>query len=267
MADNVAIDPGSAPSVNIASDEVTIGGAAVQVQRIKAGWGADGAFNDPSVATPLPTQMITAPADPFGANADAIVAAGAAGSISAKLRRATQTLADIVGLLVKGQSNMAGSLPVTIASDQSRVPNAPNLYNGTTYDEERSNIEVTLLASAARTTSAVSAVQTNVNHRGVLFELEVTAKAGTTTLTLVLTKTSLSGQLIGIAVSPAVAVGVNQTYIFVCYPGAVAADYAANYQTFGINVKQINLPRSWTVAVQPSDSNSVTYSLRAYGML
>jgi len=35
------------------------------------------------------------PADPLGANADAVVAAGAVGSISAKLRRATQALEDL----------------------------------------------------------------------------------------------------------------------------------------------------------------------------
>ncbi len=40
------------------------------------------------------------PADPLGANADAIVAAGAVGSISAKLRRATQGLEDLKTLIV-----------------------------------------------------------------------------------------------------------------------------------------------------------------------
>lgn len=39
--------------------------------------------------------VLTVPADPFGANADAIVAAGATGSISAKLRRISQGLEDL----------------------------------------------------------------------------------------------------------------------------------------------------------------------------
>jgi hypothetical protein len=42
------------------------------------------------------------PADPFGANADAVVAAGATGSISAKLRRVTQGLEDLKTLIVLG---------------------------------------------------------------------------------------------------------------------------------------------------------------------
>jgi hypothetical protein len=44
--------------------------------------------------------VLTVPADPFGANADASVAAGAAGSIQAKLRRATQGLEDLKSLIV-----------------------------------------------------------------------------------------------------------------------------------------------------------------------
>jgi hypothetical protein len=46
--------------------------------------------------------VLTVPADPFGANADAIVAAGAAGSIQAKLRRVTQGLEDLKTLIVLG---------------------------------------------------------------------------------------------------------------------------------------------------------------------
>jgi hypothetical protein len=44
--------------------------------------------------------VLTVPADPFGVNADAAVAAGAAGSIQAKLRRATQGLEDLKSLIV-----------------------------------------------------------------------------------------------------------------------------------------------------------------------
>ena len=44
--------------------------------------------------------VLTVPADPFGANADAAVAAGATGSIQAKLRRATQGLEDLKSLIV-----------------------------------------------------------------------------------------------------------------------------------------------------------------------
>lgn len=49
--------------------------------------------------------VLTVPADPFGANADAAVAAGATGSIQAKLRRATQGLEDLKTLIVLAAGN------------------------------------------------------------------------------------------------------------------------------------------------------------------
>lgn len=54
MAENVAITAGS--GTTIATDDCTINAVAVQVQRIKAGWGADSVYNDPAIAAPLPTQ-------------------------------------------------------------------------------------------------------------------------------------------------------------------------------------------------------------------
>lgn len=54
MADNVAITAGS--GTTIATDECTIAATAVQVQRVKPCWGADGTANDPQVSAPLPTQ-------------------------------------------------------------------------------------------------------------------------------------------------------------------------------------------------------------------
>jgi len=58
-----------------------------------------------------------------GATTDAIVAAGAAGSVSAKLRRISNDMGTVAtNLPAKGQVVMASSLPVAIASDQSAVP-------------------------------------------------------------------------------------------------------------------------------------------------
>jgi hypothetical protein len=60
--------------------------------------------------------VLTVPADPFGANADAIVAAGAAGSMSAKLRRVTQGLEDLKSLIVlaAGDNNIGNVDVVTL---------------------------------------------------------------------------------------------------------------------------------------------------------
>lgn len=62
--------------------------------------------------------VLTVPADPFGANADAIVAAGAAGSIQAKLRRATQGLEDLKSLIVLAAgTNAIGKLAANSGVD------------------------------------------------------------------------------------------------------------------------------------------------------
>jgi hypothetical protein len=73
--------------------------------------------NDAGVAMPgdatngLDVDVTRLPADPFGANADAIVAAGAAGSVSAKLRRATQGIEDLkTGIVLATGGNVIGGV-------------------------------------------------------------------------------------------------------------------------------------------------------------
>jgi hypothetical protein len=63
--------------------------------------------------------VLTVPADPFGANADAVVAAGAAGSMQAKLRRATQGLEDLKSLIVlaAGNNNIGDVDVATVPAD------------------------------------------------------------------------------------------------------------------------------------------------------
>lgn len=56
MADNTTNAVGDV----IAADEVTIGGVAAKVQRIKPGFGADGVWNEVAIALPLPVMAIPA---------------------------------------------------------------------------------------------------------------------------------------------------------------------------------------------------------------
>lgn len=75
--------------------------------------GSGGGLTDTELrATPVP---VSTPSDPFGANSDAAVAAGAEGSIQAKLRRATQGIEDLKSLIVlaSGDNNIGN---VDIAS-------------------------------------------------------------------------------------------------------------------------------------------------------
>lgn len=81
--------------------------------------------------------VTSVPADPFGANADAAVAAGAAGSIQAKLRRLST---DLDALLTAAQS-LDASLPAAAAlADNTANPTTtsvatfPHVYDGATWD-------------------------------------------------------------------------------------------------------------------------------------
>lgn len=63
MADNSRINPGTGGDL-IAADDITDGGVAngAKVQRVKAGFGIDGAFSDVSAGTPLPVTIGNLPA-------------------------------------------------------------------------------------------------------------------------------------------------------------------------------------------------------------
>lgn len=67
--------------------------------------------------------VVSVPADPFGTNADAAVAAGAAGSIQAKLRRLTQQLDDLKTdiVLAAGTNNIGDVDIASIAAGTNRI--------------------------------------------------------------------------------------------------------------------------------------------------
>lgn len=78
------------------------------------------------------------PADPFGANADAVVAAGAAGSIQAKLRRLTTDLAavaaSVAGATPAGTNNIGDVDVASIAAGTNAIGNVglePRTSGGT----------------------------------------------------------------------------------------------------------------------------------------
>lgn len=56
----------------------------------------------------------------------------------------------------------------------------PFQYNGSTYDPEQNNVDFTILPSAARTSTAITALFTNTNARGIICVVNVTAVSGTT---------------------------------------------------------------------------------------
>ena len=138
------------------------------------------------------------------------------------------------------------------ASGGSRVlANAPNIFNGATWDRQRGNTEGTLLASAARVANADSAIQTNHNARGVALFLNVSVWGGAGSLTV-----SIRGvdpvSAVAKTIAQFTAVTAADLFPLTLYPGATAG---AGQSISGV------LPRTWWVRVSPADGTSHTYSV------
>lgn len=148
-------------------------------------------------------------------------------------------------------TQMAGSDGVTAANVQEI---ATGLFNGTTVDQARGNLDnISLLASAARTTTQTVADQTNYNHRGIIVTLDVTNVAASPSITLEIDmKDPVSGKYIALLTGAAVTTAV--TNVYTVYPGAPAtSNVSANSP----------LPRTWRVKVTANNANSCTYSVGA----
>jgi hypothetical protein len=129
---------------------------------------------------------------------------------------------------------------------------ADMLYNGATHDRQRGNTEGTLLASAARTVTVLSAMQTNHNARGVIVILNVTAASGTGGLSVAVWD-GIFGVVFLSATTPATAIGVDG---YELYPGSTGA-VSGNLR---LRVSGA-LPRTWQAVVTVGDASSYTYSL------
>lgn len=142
----------------------------------------------------------------------------------------------------------------------------PHLWNGGSWDTEAANVPVTLLSSAARTAATSSADQTNYNQRGIIVVINVTAEAGTTTLTLTIQgKDSISSNyfdlITGIIVYNAATDAPTVTRAVLIYPGVLTADAIGAGNANLISAKALVIPRVWRATVTPSDASSQTYSL------
>lgn len=130
---------------------------------------------------------------------------------------------------------------------------APYTFNGTTWDRQRSNTSETALASAARTAATLSGALVNYEGRGIQVDVNVTAKAAATTLTVQLISTG--NRVIAEVTALAAVAGVQYAVQF--YPGVLAADFEG---TTGKG-KSVAVPRNYKLQVVPSDASSVTYDV------
>lgn len=159
--------------------------------------------------------------------------------------------------------SLLGADGVANTVDGARTVPMPTLYNGTTWDRQRNNEDVVLLASAVRAANTASAIQTNHNARGVVLLLDVTANAGgAETLSVVLqTRSPLTTIQTSLVVSPAEAFGgVAGSRLIMLYPGVLDADLS-NAPDIGASLA---LPRTWIATVVHSAAGNWTYSLEAW---
>ena len=131
--------------------------------------------------------------------------------------------------------------------------NAPaSAFNGTTWDRQRNNTELTLLASAARTVTTDSADQTNFNGRGIHVVVDITAGAVLSLVVTIQGKDPVSGKYYTLLASAALT-GVSTTVLRV-YPALLAV---AN------TIANDIVPRTWRVDVAAGNATSATYSVGA----
>jgi hypothetical protein len=147
---------------------------------------------------------------------------------------------------------------IPVGADGGRIfyPTFANLFNGTSWDRQRGNVETTLLASAARTATTNSADQVNYNHRGLILFVDVTARAGTTTLTPSLqVKEPVGSNYITVWTAAAAINSADTTIAYLFYPSGLTD--AANLYTEAVDLV---LSRTWRLVMTHSDGSSITYS-------
>lgn len=115
---------------------------------------------------------------------------------------------------------------------------------------ERSNHNIAILASAARTATTNGALTDNLSERGVYFVTNITAGAGYSIQPELQIQDVTSGNYISVATG--VALTASGTYLFKVYPGITEiAGFAYS----------MALPRYWRFRMVHGNANSVTYSV------
>ena len=136
----------------------------------------------------------------------------------------------------------------------------PLTFNETNFDRERGNVNVTALASAARTASTNSADLVNYNGRGIHVYLDVTVNPGAaeTLQLLIQAKDALSGGYYNLLSDGAQAYGgVAGSRQAIVYNGVAAASADVDA------VAGFPVPRTYRVRIVHSAAGSWTYSVGA----
>lgn len=145
----------------------------------------------------------------------------------------------------------ADTVAVSTTSDKQRIINRNSVFNGNEWDRLRSNESVTLLASAARTTTQTSADLLNYNGLSNIDVILDVTSAGSGSITVSINgKDPASGKYYNLLTGAAVVTNVTNVYR-VGLGNTVTANASANYA----------LPRTFQIVVTANNANSITYSV------
>ena len=202
----------------------------------------------------------------YASDGSVLLPAAAALSDSMATPTTTQVGADLMGfdgstwdrLTAGKQQNFDGN---SLANFQLAVSSFTFGFNGSTWDRQYNNTQGTLLASAARTTTAVSANQTNFSGRVLIVTLNVTAASGTGGLSVEIRNIDpISGSPTAILKATA-AITATGIVSYAVGPGVTGTQAATSSAGGTVQSSDLPLGRTWSVAVSVGDASSYTYSL------
>lgn len=160
---------------------------------------------------------------------------------------ATQTTLNLLNTKFINQAVHADSSTIAATTCVRAIPMN---FNGTNLDRNYNNIEATLLASSARTTTQTSADIVNYNGSALIVVLDMT-NVGTGSVTVSIEgKDSASGKYYNILSGSAITTNSTNRYRVGRDLLAVANSVAQDY-----------LPRIFRIVVTANNANSATYSV------
>jgi len=154
----------------------------------------------------------------------------------------------------------AAALADGIANPTSPIAGAGKLlYNGATWDRERNNHEVIVLASAARTGDTNSADQVNYNARGIALLLDVTAVGSPAgQIDAINVQAKIGSNYVTVYSFGTLTINATGQHAFLVYPGAATAGSWKMAPVQGI------IPKNWRIQIDhANETDSITYSIVA----
>ena len=155
--------------------------------------------------------------------------------------------------------NQIGDLPVAMAGNDGVTANTvlqimSGLYNGTTLDQPRNNMDgITLINASSVTTTQTSAQQINFNGKGAIIVFTMIDASASPSVTLSITGVEpVTGSTWTILTGTAIT--SNGVHVYRVYPSLTAA---ANATASDL------LPRTWQVTATANNANSGTYKVNA----